>query len=84
MFKEGDRVRLSKVGRKHYKDTPYNPHNEIGTVEEDNDRFGFGSKERMPYDVRWPSGFGNIYREEDLELARPSISLEQMLKDCLG
>jgi hypothetical protein len=84
VFKEGDRVRLSKVGRKHYKDTPYNPHNEIGTVEENNDRFGFGSKERMPYDVRWPSGIGNIYREVDLELAHPSISLEQMLKECLG
>jgi hypothetical protein len=81
VFKEGDRVRLSKVGRKHYKDTPYNPHNEIGTVEENND---LGSKERMPYDVRWPSGIRNIYREVDLELAHPAVSLEEMLKECLG
>jgi hypothetical protein len=83
MFREGDRVRLSKVGREHYKDTPYNPHNEIGTVEENNDRFGFGSKERMPYDVRWPSGLRNIYREVDLEHIIPEIPLEQLLKECL-
>ena len=79
MFKEGDRVRLSKVGRERYKDTPYNPHNEVGVVEESLDRVGF-----MPYTVRWPSGLGNIYREVDLELAHPAVSLEEMLKECLG
>jgi len=79
MFKEGDRVRLSKVGRERYKDTPYNPHNEVGVVEESHNPMDY----YMPCNVRWLR-FGNIYREEELELAHPSISLEEMLKECLG
>jgi hypothetical protein len=78
MFKEGDRVRLSARGRKKYIDTSWNPHNEVGIVEESHARIDY-----MPYTVIWPNG-ENIYREEDLELARPSISLEEMLKECLG
>jgi hypothetical protein len=78
MFKEGDRVRLSARGRKKYTDTPYNPHNQVGVVEESHNPMDY-----MPYEVRW-SCFGNIYREEDLELVYPSISLEEMLKECLG
>ncbi len=78
MFKEGDQVRLSAKGRKKYKDTPYNPHNKVGVVEESH-----VSTDYMPYEVRW-LGFVNTYREEDLELVHPSISLEEMLKECLG
>ena len=71
MFRVGDQVRLSVMGRKKYGDTSYNPHNGIGIVEDN-----------TPYDyVRWPSGEGNIYREGDLELV--VTSLEQMLKECL-
>ena len=79
MFRVGDQVKLSAIGRKKYADTPYNPHNGIGIVE-DNIHF---LQEGMPYDVRWLSGEMNIYRERDLELVRTVTSLEQMLKECL-
>ena len=80
MFRVGDQVKLSAMGIKKYKDTPYNPHNGIGIVE---DYSYSGLFDFMPYDVRWPSGKLNKYREEDLELAGPPLSLEQMLKECL-
>jgi hypothetical protein len=79
MFRVGDQVKLSAMGRGRYADTPYNPHNEIGIVE-DNIHF---PREGMSYNVRWPSGEVNIYRRRDLELVHPVTSLEQMLKECL-
>jgi hypothetical protein len=77
MFRVGDLVRLSARGKEKYRDEPYNPHNEVGVVEESHALIVY-----MAYEVRW-SNFGNIYREVDLELALPSISLEEMLKGCL-
>lgn len=82
MFRVGDLVRLSADGRDRYMDSSYNPHDEVGIVEENNVR-GFASKKRMPYDVRWLSGGTNIYHEGDLMLVGPPNSLEQMLKECL-
>jgi hypothetical protein len=79
MFKEGDRVRLSAMGRKKYRDTLYNPHNEVGVVEENYNPMDY----YMSCNVRWLL-FWKYYREEELELAHPSISLEEMLKECLG
>ena len=89
MFRVGDLVRLSADGKESYMDSRYNPHDQVGIVEEyvgiveEYNARGFVSKKRMPYDVRWLSGGTNIYREVDLELVGPPISLEQMLKECL-
>ena len=84
MFRVGDQVKLSAIGRETYVDTPDNPHNEIGIVE---DKIHY-RRDGMPYNVRWPSGDWNIYCKRDLELAGPpscsQLSLEQMLKECLG
>lgn len=77
MFRVGDSVRLSAIGRKTYPNNFHdNPHEEVGVVE--GDSLGYS----MPYSVSWPAGY-NCYRKEDLELAYPTISLEQMLKECL-
>lgn len=77
MFRVGDLVRLSAIGRKTYKDSFDNPWHEVGVIEENE-----GPEYSMPYYVRWQKA-GNCYRKEDLELAYPPISLEQMLKECL-
>ena len=80
MFRVGDQVKLSEMGRKKYKDTPYNPHNGIGIVKDNISSLIRGS---VRYDVRWLSGEWNVYCKKDLELAYPPISLAQMLKECL-
>ena len=80
MFKEGDRVRLSEIGRRVFKDTPFNPHKLFGTVEGIS-----GPRWAIPYYVRWPSGLENTYNEVHLEHSDlPDLPLEQLLKECLG
>lgn len=73
MFKVGDLVELSEVGRTLYEDMANNPHGQVGVIVE-------VRQEGFPCIVEWEEA-GNGYQTEDLVHAEVSsnLNLEELL-----
>lgn len=73
MFKVGDLVELSEVGRTLYEDMANNSHDQVGVIVE-------VRQEGFPYTVEWEEA-GNNYQAEDLVQAEVSsyLDLEELL-----
>ena len=73
MFKVGDLVELSEVGRREYEDMANNPHGQVGVITK-------VRQEGFPYIVEWEEA-GNGYQTEDLVHAEVSsdLNLEELL-----
>lgn len=62
----GTRARLSDVGRDRYHNDKYNPHDQVGTVYQ-NDYNG-DDADGMCYRVEWSNGETNCYYRSDLKV----------------
>lgn len=61
-FKLGDRVVISKLGRRSYQNYVTNPHGETGTVIEEINHHRW-------IHVKWDNGFSNEYQELEIRHA---------------
>lgn len=73
----GTRVRMSSIGKAHYKNCRANPHDMLGVLE----KSYRGSAFRLPYYVIWGNGCGNAYGPNEIEpvIDVSSKSLEDYL-----
>ena len=72
MIPIGSRVRLSAVGRDHYRDSVVSPHYLTGVLISNNYTEAYECR------VIWENGFWNCYQEKDIELAKP-LTLEDLI-----
>lgn len=76
MFRIGDHVQMSDVGKQEYENCADNPHNLEGTVICTTGVFYLNS---FWFRVLWTNGYANSYRAVDLEPIKKDYKIEDFL-----